>query len=163
VALGPAQIHAQKHRGPVRGFGPTGSRADRQEGVSGVVLAAEKQVSAGLGVLRVELRRFALDFRQQAVIVLFLGKIEQLGRRLSQGFEVSPKRQLFAQAFGLAEDLLGGALILPEPGFAYVRLEFGEAFFFGLEVKDAPRSPESGLPDRGFLPAPLGAASHVLE
>jgi hypothetical protein len=163
VALGPAQIHAQEHRRPVGGFGSAGSGADRQEGVSGVVFAAEKQVPARLGVLLVELRRFALDFGQQAVVVLFLGKVKQLGRRLGEGFEVTPERQLLAQTFGLAENLLGDALIVPEPGFAYVRLEFLEAIVLGPEVKDAPRLPESDLPDRGFRPAPLGAASHVLK
>ena len=36
-------------------------------------------------------------------------------------------------------------------------------FFLDLEVKDAPMSPGSVSPDRGSRPAPLGAASRVLE
>jgi hypothetical protein len=36
---------------------------------------------------------------------------------------VSPEGQLFAQAFGFAEQLLGVALIVPESGLADVRLE----------------------------------------
>jgi hypothetical protein len=82
-----------------------------------------------------------------------------LGARL----EATPQRQLLAQALGFAQDLLGRALIVPEARFADVRIELGQAVFLCLEVKDAPMLPGSVLPDRGFRPAPLGAASRVLE
>ena len=43
VALAPAQVHALQHLRPVRGLGTAGARADRDDGVLGVVLAAEEE------------------------------------------------------------------------------------------------------------------------
>ena len=42
AALGPAQVHAQQHLGPVLRVGAAGAGADRDDGVAGVVLAAEQ-------------------------------------------------------------------------------------------------------------------------
>ena len=39
AALGPAQVHAQEHLGPVLRVGAAGARADGDDGVAGVVLA----------------------------------------------------------------------------------------------------------------------------
>ena len=58
-----------------------------------------------------------------------------------------------AQAVGLAQDLLRGALVVPEPGFLGQRVELGDARFLGLEVKDAPRSTGSARPGRGWRTA----------
>jgi hypothetical protein len=44
---------------------------------------------------------------------------------LGAGFEVLPERQLFAEPLGLAKDLLGGALVLPEGGRADARVQIG--------------------------------------
>jgi hypothetical protein len=40
--LGPAQVHPQQHLGPVLGVGAAGARAHRDDGIAGVVLAAEQ-------------------------------------------------------------------------------------------------------------------------
>src|SRR5436190_70413 len=40
----PAEIHAEKHLGPVLGVRATGRRLDGDEGVSGVVFAGEERV-----------------------------------------------------------------------------------------------------------------------
>ena len=42
-------------------------------------------------------------------------------------------------------------------------VQFGQAPFLDLEVKDAPRLPGSVGPGRGSRPVPLGAASRVLK
>jgi hypothetical protein len=76
---------------------------------------------------------------------------------------MAPECQFLAQPLGLAENLLGSALIVPEAGLTAAGVEFGQALFLDLEVKDAPTSPGSGLPGRGSRPAPLRAASRVLQ
>jgi len=43
MVLGPAQVHAQEHLGPVGRFRAAGTGADRQDGRALVVLAREQQ------------------------------------------------------------------------------------------------------------------------
>ena len=42
LPLGPAQVHAQQHLGPVLRLGAAGAGMDRDDGVAGVVLAGEQ-------------------------------------------------------------------------------------------------------------------------
>ena len=118
VAFRPAQVHAQQHLGPVGGFGSAGAGADRQQRVALVVLAAEEQLAAGLGVLGGELLGFPVDLGEEALVRLFLGQIEQLDGGLGARLEIAPQSELFAQTLSLAQDLLGRALVVPEAWLA---------------------------------------------
>jgi hypothetical protein len=94
------------------------------------------------------------------------GFSEQFQRDLEvagTGQQVLPRVELGAQAVGLAKDLLGAALVVPETGFLGQRLERGDAFGLGLEVKDAPRSSGSVRPGRGRRRRPLIPALEILE
>jgi len=82
---------------------------------------------------------------------------EQLERDLEvvgAGQQVPPGVELGTQSVGLAQDLLGAALVVPEAGFLGQRLELADALRFGLEVKDAPRSTGSVRPGRGWRTSP---------
>jgi hypothetical protein len=125
MPLGPAQVHAQEHRGPIRGFGASGARTDRQEGVALVVLAAEEEVAAGRGVLALQLRCFRGDVGQEVVVRFVLSKGKQLESGLGARFEVSPEQELLAQALGFADRLLRGALIVPETRAANGGVQLG--------------------------------------
>ena len=96
----------------------------------------------------------ALDLR------LELG-VGRLIEQLDGGFEVGrarleflPQGDLGAEAVGLAEDLLGGSLVVPEARCQGQRVEFGDACLLGVEVKDAPRSPGSVRPGPGWRTRP---------
>jgi hypothetical protein len=82
-----------------------------------------------------------------------------LGSRL----DTAPERQFLTEPFGLAQQPLRGALVVPETGLSDVSVQLRQTLLFSLEVKDAPMSPGSAGPGRGSRPAPLGAASRVLE
>ena len=71
-----------------------------------------------------------------------------------------PGGDLAAQAVGLAQDLLSGSTVVPEPVFLGLRLYLGDARFLGRKVKDAPRSTGSVQPGRGWrtLPPSSGPA-----
>ena len=70
------------------------------------------------------------------------------------GQQVTPGVDLGAQAVGLAEDLLGAALVVPETRLLGQRVELGDARLLRLEVKDAPRSTGSVQPGRGWRTCP---------
>jgi hypothetical protein len=80
---------------------------------------------------------------QEVGVLIGEGKVEQLEGGVRPGFEAPPECQLIAQRLGVAQDLLGFSLVVPEPGRAYTAVEIGEQGLLRGEVKDAPRSPGS--------------------
>jgi hypothetical protein len=87
------------------------------------------------------------------------GRLEVIGARQ----ELSPGVELGTEAVGLAQHLLGAALVIPEAGFLGQRLELADALGLGLEVKDAPRSTGSVRPGRGWRTNPLVPDLEILE
>jgi hypothetical protein len=127
VALGPAEVHPQEHLRPVGGLGAAGARADRQDRVLGVVLAGEEQERPLALELGAEGVGLAFDVRLGLGIGRVREQVQQLlevGGALLQG---SPEGDLVAQALGLANDLLRGALVVPE-----ARLDGA-----GIQLRDA--------------------------
>jgi hypothetical protein len=92
--------------------------------------------------------------------------VQQLQRDLEvigAGQQLSPRVELGTETVGLAEDLLGAALVIPEAGFLGQCFEFRDALGLGLEVKDAPRSTGSVRPGRGRRRRPLVPDLEILE
>jgi hypothetical protein len=96
--------------------------------------------------------------------------IGRFGEQLERDVEIAgtseqvlPRLELGAQAVGLSKDLLGAALVVPEPGFLGQRLERGDPFGLGLQVKDAPRSSGSVRSGRGRRTRPLIPDLEILE
>ncbi len=154
VPFRPAQVHPQEHVGPVGRLGAARARADRQQGVPVVVLAGEQQGGPFADDVLLERGRvtgqLGFEFGVRSLVEQLEGRLEVLGA----GGERSPRVDLIAQAVGLAQDLLGPALVVPEPGFLGQRLEFGDAGVLCLEVKDAPRSTGSARSGRGWWTHP---------
>jgi hypothetical protein len=94
--------------------------------------------------------QLGLEFRVGRLVEELDGRLEIV----DAGQDAAPDLDLGAQAVGLAQDLLGGALVVPEPGFLGQRLELGDAPLLDLEVKDAPRSTGSVQPGRGWRRRP---------
>ena len=148
MALGPAQVHAQEHLGPVGGLGAAGAGADGQDGRAVVVLAGEQERGPLAAEVGLEGGGVAVELGLQVGV----GRLgEQLDGRLEvggTGQQVVPGVELGAQAVGLAKDLLGAALVVPEAGLLGQRLELADALLLRPEVKDAPRSTGSVQPGR---------------
>jgi hypothetical protein len=131
VALGPAEVHPQEHLRPVGCLGATGTRADGDDRVLRVVLAAEQQQRP----LAVELRREGGCLPLEVCLGLGVRRVgeevEQLRQVVRPLLERAPQRDLLAQALGLAGDLLGLALVVPEPGLDGARVEGRDAALLG--------------------------------
>jgi hypothetical protein len=163
VALRPAEVHAQQHLRPVRRLGAAGARADRQDGVLRVVLAGEQEqrpLSLELGAQGV---RLPLDIRLGVGVRGVLEQAQQLDQVVGALLERPPQRDLIAQAFSLAKGLLCDALVVPEAWIAGTRVQLGYTGFLDDEVKDAPRSPGSARPGRGWTLRPLAPHPEILE
>ena len=123
-----------------------------------VVLAGEQE--GGPLTAEIDLQRRGVAI--QLGLEVGIGRlVEELDGRLEivdAGQDVAPDLDLGAQAVRLTQDLLGGALVVPEPGFLGQRLELGDAPLLDLEVKDAPRSTGSVQPGRGWRRRPPSSA-----
>ena len=142
-------FRSQEHLGPVGRLGPAGAGAYRQDRRAIIVLAGEEERGALAVEIGLEGDRIAVELGLE---VRIRGVVEELDDReqvVGAGQEVTPRVQLGPEVVGLAQDLLGTALVVPEPWFLGQRLELGDALCLGLEVKDAPRSIGSVRPGRG--------------
>ena len=121
--LGPAQVHAQQHLGPVLGVGAAGSGADRDDRVAAVVRAAEQARLLELGEPRLDRAQLRVEF---------VGELGVLRRHLGELAEVTdvglepPEGLEPALGAGVRCGDRGGALlIVPEPLGAHLALQLG--------------------------------------
>ncbi len=154
VALGPAQVHPEQHLRPVRRLGAAGAGADRQERRSLVVLAVEQQRGTLAEKVGLEGGRVAIELGLELRIGRFVEQLEGSKQIAGSVEKALPERDLVAQAVGLAEDLLGFALVVPEARFLGQRVELGDTLRLCGEVKAAPRSRGSARPGRGWRMRP---------
>jgi hypothetical protein len=163
MPLRPPQVHPEEHLGPVGRFRAAGAGADRENRAAAVVLAAEEQGGSFSTEVALERRGGPIELRGQLRIAGLLNELEGREQIVDAGLEPAPQLDLGPEAVGLAEDLLGTSLVVPEPGFAGQRLELGDPAFLRRKVKDAPRSTGSARPGRGLWTRPLVPGLEVLQ
>ena len=160
VPLRPAEVHPQEHLGPVGRLGAAGAGADREEGGALVVLTREEQRRPLAREVGLERGGIAFELGLELGVRRLVQELDRGQQVVGAHQEVAPRRHLAAEAVGLAQDLLRGAAVIPEPGFLGQRLDLGDSGFLRLEVKDAPRSTGSVRPGPGWrtLPPSSGPA-----
>jgi hypothetical protein len=118
------------------------------------VVAGEKQSRPFPREVRLEGCRLAVELRRQLGITGLLDELERGEKIISPALEAAPQLDLGPKLARLTEDLLGAALIVPEPRLARQRLELRGARLFRPEVKDAPRSTGSARSGPGWRMRP---------
>jgi hypothetical protein len=140
VALGPAEVHPQQHVRPVRRLRPARAGADRHDRVLRVVVDREQEQRA----LAVELVRERVGLAGDLRLGVGVRGVDEERLELLEVIDAllegPPRLDLLAQALCLADDLLRGPLVVPEPGLDRAGVELSDPLFLGGEVKDAPRS-----------------------
>jgi hypothetical protein len=122
MPLGPAQVHAQQDLRPVGCLGAAGARADRQDRVSVVVLAAKEQARALALVVAGDGLELAVEVRLQASIAIRARELRQVAKVAGPLLKLAPGGELLPEPFRGAEDSLRGARIGPEIGLARLRV-----------------------------------------
>ena len=121
--LGPAQVHAQEHVGPVLRVGAARAGVDRADRVAVVVLAGEQRAQLQRVELTAERGDAGVDLLLDRVVALLA---RELGERLEVGdraVELVDERDVFLELRELGVDLAGAVLVVPEVGLADLDLE----------------------------------------
>ncbi len=165
VSLGPAEVHPQQHLGPIGGFGPAGAGADRQEGVALVVFAAEEQLAPRASCTRARARRPRFDTTSSRLLVaLVLGELEQLVRSTRREIRRSRHSANSSRSPSASRRTFFAAAGRPRSPARAGRASSSARRLSLVARSKTPRGRlDPLLPGRGSRPAPLGAASHVLE
>ena len=138
LVLGPAQVHAQHHLGPVLGFGAAGARLDIEVGVGLIHLAGEHAPEfQGFEFLQ-QRRKLGVGFAQQFLVTFVTGKFEPLAQLprpcvelIDGGYRGGEFRLFAAQGLGP-----GG--LFPDRRLGEFKLDLGEPLTLGGIVKDTP-------------------------
>ena len=139
--LGPAEIHAQQHFGPILRFGAARARLDGEDGVQVVVVAAEKRFRFEPRGERVGGGDFFRDVFENGFALRVVGFFL---REMEIGLDVarfSGERFLGVDAvfelLALLQDRLGLFLVVPEIRSAGFFFDCGYLFRCGGRVKDS--------------------------
>ena len=73
--LGPLEIHAQEHLGPVLRFGTTRARVNGANSIAAIIFAAEQHFRLGLAQVVFEPREQRLQFLERTLV--FFGKLKE--------------------------------------------------------------------------------------
>jgi hypothetical protein len=163
VPLAPPEVHPEQHVGPVGRLRAAGPGTDRQDRVLRVVLAGEQERRARPAELAAEGVGLAPDLGLGVGVGGVGEQVQELLEIRRALLEAAPELDLLAQALRLADDLLRGALVVPEPGFDGAGVELRYPLLLGSEVKDAPRSTGSAPRGPGWPSRPLRAHLGFLE
>ena len=141
--LGPLHVHPQQHLGPVLRLDSARTRMDGDDGVGGVVLAAQHLLDfAGidLGFERVE-----RPGQVGGHVLTGLRPFDEHAGVVDPLLEGIAQLDVLAQALTAAQRHLGFGLVVPEVGRGDARLEAAQLFVEASGVKDssAGRRPAS--------------------
>jgi hypothetical protein len=131
MTLRPAQVHPDEHLRPIRGLGAADAGDDVQDGALRVVLAGEQEGGPLALEGPAERIRLAVELCGELRVIDLGEQVEDRGQVVGALLEVAPRGDLRAVAVRLAEDLLRGALVIPEAGLLGPRFKRGEGVFLG--------------------------------
>jgi len=132
VALGPAQIHAQKHLGPVRRFGSACAGVDADDGVALVIRAGEEQAGSEPRVLAAERGEVGVQSGGHLDVLAVDGQLGQFAQVVGVLNQAVPGLDLLAQTLRRSQKLLGGALVGPEIGRAGLLVQIAQSRGLGF-------------------------------
>ena len=94
--LGPAQVHAQQHLGPVLGVGAARAGVDGDDRVAGVVLAAEEARLFELGQAALDRRQLRLQLGRDRLVLV--GELREVVEVVDVGLERAERLEPAARA-----------------------------------------------------------------
>ncbi|MCY1276206.1 hypothetical protein D9M70_248650 [compost metagenome] len=138
VLVGPAQVHAQQHVGPVLGLGAAGAGLDVQVGVVRVHLAAEHAAEFQLLEDLAQALDFGGDVVHRAFVVLLDRHVQQVAGVGQAAGEVVQGLDDLRQLGAFTAEVLGVFGVVPDVGVFEFAVYFDETIMLLIVVKDTP-------------------------
>ena len=124
-----ALVHAQKHVGPVAGFGAARAGMQRDDGVVPIHRPGEQHAQFQfVQRLRCGLK-VGLKFGSRLIRPVLQGEFAQRLQVFHAAFEILERIELGADGVGFADELLCRGAIVPESLIGHAGLDLGEAVF----------------------------------
>ncbi|MNO87252.1 hypothetical protein D3C76_786710 [compost metagenome] len=136
--VGPAQVHAQQHVGPVLGLGAAGAGLDVQVGVVHVHLAAEHAAEFQLLEDLAQAFDFAGDVVDGALVVFLDGHVQQVAGIGQAAGEFVEGLDDLRQGGALAAQVLCVFGVVPDGRVFQLAVHFDQTIMFQIVVKDTP-------------------------
>src|SRR5829696_4430234 len=119
--LGPLEIHAQQHLGPILRFGAARARMNGANSVTAIVVAGQKHFSFSKREVVFKALKQRMEFLERRLV--FLSKLKEHFRVSDLRFKVFLAFYLLFQATAILQRLLRGFLIVPEIRRGGLRLD----------------------------------------
>ena len=136
--VGPAQVHAQQHVGPVLGLGAAGTGLDIQVGVVGVHLAAEHAAEFHLLEDVAQALDLGRDIVDGALVFLFGGHLQQIAGVDQAAVEVVDGVDDQRQGGTLTPQVLRVFGVVPDVRVFQFAVYFDQPIMLLIVVKDTP-------------------------
>jgi len=143
MLLGPTGVHAKQHFGPVLSLRATRTGVNFDVAIIGVSFTREEALDFALMNLLRELTQGGYGVFHHALILLHFGKLNEFERVLNVNFELFDAFNLIGKRRALAHQLLCGFSVVPEFWIFYAVIQFREACFGDIPVKDASSAAQS--------------------
>lgn len=139
VAVRPALIHAQQHRGPVLGLRAAGPRVDGEHTVVAVVLPAEEGGQPGGLHVLLQGGVALLQLLQHGVVVLLHAHLAEHQQVLHRAQALVVGLNLVLEVLDALRDLLGLLHVVPEALRGALGLEQVQLLLRGLQAQGLPQ------------------------
>ena len=137
-ALGPAQVHALQHVGPVLRLGAARAGLDLNDRVALVIRPGERQLERVLLDLLTDLGDLGRQFSSQRLVAVERGQLEQLARLIESLLETAPDLERALSAGQPPHHAAGAFRIVPKVGRGRGAFELSRLLLELRQVKDAP-------------------------
>ncbi len=137
MLLGPADVHARQHSGPVLALGAAGAGVDFEKGIIGVGLAGKQRLDLLAGDLVLEHTQRSFGFGDDRLIAFGLAELDEAGVVADRSLEAEHLVDAAFELLARAHEALRLLRIVPERGVFGPGVQLGESLLRGIEVKDA--------------------------
>jgi hypothetical protein len=138
MRLGPAQVHAEQHLGPVLRLGSARARLDVEVGIIAVHLACKHAPELELRQLGLEPGEVVGDLVHGTTVVFVYRQFEETFGIVQTGRELFESADDCLEFRPLLSQSLRAIRVIPDVGLLEFALNFRQAFLLAVIVKDTP-------------------------
>jgi len=136
ACIGPAQVHAFQHGGPILRIGSACPGMDGKQGIVIIVQTGQHRGERPFVQIRFERGDFFFQFTAQRLVI----QAAKFGQIVQMRLEGTPRFNFSPQIGDPLHGFLRAGRVVPKVRRLHFLFEFDDLFLFACEVKDAPKA-----------------------